>query len=374
MTSTDGYIDAWLDFNADGDWDDFREHIFASEPVSAGFNHLEFKIPPYPHAIPGNLPTYARFRFSTHGHLHYSGAARNGEVEDYQVRIEEPPLEAELGDAPDSSNSFEVGMTAYPSDGMLPVTVPAHFPTVYRKGSPPYGPIHWHTGAVHLGPRASVEFEADIGFDEDPTNNLLPERDLANLDKADDGVKVPLALPRCRPTRLSYVVTVNRPVRELYVNVWFDWNRDGDWDDVMACPRLTPNHVDAVNADIEEIRRTREWAVRNQALNDLEPGIYRFVTPRFLPWHPLDSDIVPARPIWMRITVSEKPWHPLSVADLRGIGGSGPRLGYLIGETEDYYFVPKPFKPLIADLNGDGITSLPDLGIMAGEWLETNGN
>lgn len=374
MTSVEGYIDAWIDFNGDGDWDDFREQIFASEPVDAGFNHLEFKVPPYPHAIPRNLPTYARFRFSTHGQLGYAGPARDGEVEDYQVRIEEPPLEAELGDAPDSSNSYGEQMTAYTSSGVLPVVIPAHFPTVYRIGSPPYGPIHWNSQAVQLGVRASVEIEADYGFDEDPTNNILPQRDLANLDKADDGVKVPLALPHCRPTRFTYVVTVTRPLRELYINVWFDWNRDGDWDDVMSCPHLTPNDVDSINLEADQICRIREWAVRNQVLLDLEPGIYRFVTPRFLPWQPDGPHGTPNRPIWMRITLSERAWHPISPSDVQGIGGSGPRLGYWLGETEDYFFVPKPYKPLISDLNGDGITSLPDLAIMAGEWLKTVGN
>jgi len=371
MTSTKGHLDAWVDFNGDGDWEDFREQIFASEPVEAGFNYLDFKVPPYPHAIPRYLSTYARFRFSTHGHLGYAGPASDGEVEDYPVRIEEPPGQAELGDAPDSSNSYGEQMTAYTSSGVLPVIVPARYPTVYRIGSPPYGPIHWNSQAVHLGARASVEIEADYGFDEDPTNNILPQRDVADLDKADDGVRVPLALPHCRPTRFTYVVSVTRPVRELYVNVWLDWNRDGDWDDVMSCPHLTPNATDLVNLDADVLCRVGEWTVRNQTLSDLTPGIYRFVTPRFLPWHPDNTSGVSQRPIWMRITLSERQWHPLSPANVQGIGGSGPQLGYLLGETEDYFFVPKYYRPLLSDTSGDGVTSLPDLSIMAGEWLES---
>ncbi|MBN1846485.1 MAG: hypothetical protein JW810_12420 [Sedimentisphaerales bacterium] len=379
LASVDGYLDAWIDFNADGDWGDFREHIFSAEPVAAGSNSLAFEVPPYPHAVPADLPTYARFRFSTYGRLGYAGPARNGEVEDYRIRIEEPPLTAELGDAPDSSNSFAVGMTAYPSSGVLPVTVPAHFPTVYRIGSPPYGPIHWHSAPAHLGVRFSVESEADFGFDEDPSNNLMPQPDKADLDKADDGVRVPLVLPPCRPTRFGYVVTVTRPIEELYVNVWFDWNRDGDWDDVIeACPDATaldPADTASTADTAGPAARAREWAVRNQVLIDLAPGVYRFQTPRFLPWHPLDGTGVAYRPIWMRITLSERAWHhPILPEDLPGIGGAGPRCGYWLGETEDYYFVPKTYPILTADLDGNGIVNLADLAIMAGQWLDSVGN
>ena len=53
-----------------------------------------------------------------------------------------PPIAPDLGDAPDSSNNYGVTMTAYPAGG--PLGVPARFPTVYKTGSQPYGPIHWN--------------------------------------------------------------------------------------------------------------------------------------------------------------------------------------------------------------------------------------
>src|SRR5439155_23209368 len=46
-------------------------------------NHLSFAIPGT--ATPSN--TFARFRFSTGGHLSFDGPAADGEVEDYQVTI-----------------------------------------------------------------------------------------------------------------------------------------------------------------------------------------------------------------------------------------------------------------------------------------------
>ncbi len=366
LASGAGYLNAWMDFNGDGDWDDYREQIFAAEELVMGENYLKFKVPPYPHAVAKNTRTYARFRFSTQEHLKYVGPARNGEVEDYLVKIEEPPTTADLGDAPDSTNSFGTEMMAYPSDCLLPVIVPAHFPTVYRKGSPPHGPIHWHSRRVAwLGGRVSLEEEADIGFDQDPTNNIIPVTSVlgrADLDKADDSIELPLNLPQCRLTDFDYVVSVVQPVKVLYVNVWFDWNRDGDWDDILECHR--PPHD---TGNVKPL--AREWAVRNQTLSGLMPGVYKKTTPAFRCWHDCIFEDTTASPIWMRITLSEQPWDPSAFAVETGWGGAGPKDGYWIGETEDYYFIPslKCVKP--ADLDCDRKVNLDDVRIMSEQWL-----
>ncbi|MGY8767288.1 MAG: TolB family protein, partial [Pirellulales bacterium] len=77
------YIDAWFDFNADGDWDDAGEQIFTSFAVAAGINQISVAIP----ETATIDDTYARFRLSTEGGLDSSGFARDGEVEDYLVTI-----------------------------------------------------------------------------------------------------------------------------------------------------------------------------------------------------------------------------------------------------------------------------------------------
>ena len=59
--SADGLLDAWIDFNGDGDWDDAGEQIFANTSLSAGVNTLQFNVPS---SMVGN-ETYARFRFSS---------------------------------------------------------------------------------------------------------------------------------------------------------------------------------------------------------------------------------------------------------------------------------------------------------------------
>jgi hypothetical protein len=332
-----GYVDAWIDFNIDGIWDEPGERIHSGflsvGPQTIGVNVL-------PSAVPGL--TYARFRISKQGGLKPEGECDNGEVEDYTVTIrEEPKPKAELGDAPDSSTNYRVGMTAYPG-------IPAHYPTVYGTGSPPHGPIHWQPRDVaFLGQRVTLEDEADTGLDEDPTNNIIPPNDTADQDRADDGVIFPVTITHCDYSTLDYVVTVvNAPTADtpLYVNIWFDWNRDGDWDDRFTCP-------DGLIGE--------EWAVQNQELFFSGAGIYTVTSLPFLANALSSSDI---KELWMRITLSERKYDPISSSLIEGYGGSGPEEGYQYGETEDYLFAPEIYIPPRYDF-GDapdqvGVTAL----------------
>ncbi len=84
VASQAGILDAWVDFNNDGDWADPGEQVFLSQALSAGANDLEF-------AVPGDatltVSTFARFRISSAGGLAPTGAAADGEVEDYKIAI-----------------------------------------------------------------------------------------------------------------------------------------------------------------------------------------------------------------------------------------------------------------------------------------------
>ncbi len=81
--STLGAINAWLDLNGDGDWDDLSEQVLVDEPVIPGALSLSFFIPES--ATPGS--TFMRFRYNTAGGLGVYGLAADGEVEDYAVTI-----------------------------------------------------------------------------------------------------------------------------------------------------------------------------------------------------------------------------------------------------------------------------------------------
>jgi len=263
-----------------------------------------------------------------------------------------PPTKAlDLGDAPDSTNNFSAIMAAYPKGG--PLGVRASYPTVFNDGSGtgPYGPVHLNPLAVaHLGSTITNEAEADIGIDQDAVNNIIPLGKLSDLDQGDDGVIFPFNLPHCRWTTFDYFVNVINPGTNLWANVWFDWNRDGDWDDTLTCS----SHP------------APEWAVQNQYLFNLSSGLHRITTKAFLPNHPKNTP----EEIWMRLTLSEQPWTGGSNPGTKGNGGSGPQTGYEYGETEDYYFTPKTSYMICEDFNGDGVINLADLATFTADWLE----
>lgn len=85
-------VDAWIDFNGDGNWGGAGEHIVAHVAVAQGDNVLSFDVPAT--AVSG--VTYARIRLSTAGGLGPLGPAPDGEVEDYAVTISAPNLGSEL--------------------------------------------------------------------------------------------------------------------------------------------------------------------------------------------------------------------------------------------------------------------------------------
>lgn len=83
VASASGKLDAWIDFNQDGDWDDTDEHVLASFDVASGENLISLD-------VPAGMPTgsaAARFRFSSAGGLTPSGLADDGEVEDHVLPI-----------------------------------------------------------------------------------------------------------------------------------------------------------------------------------------------------------------------------------------------------------------------------------------------
>ena len=75
-------LDAWVDWNRDGDWNDAGEQIFTTQSLAAGDNALSFPVPNVPIGA-----AFARFRVSNAGGLAPIGATTEGEVEDYQIQI-----------------------------------------------------------------------------------------------------------------------------------------------------------------------------------------------------------------------------------------------------------------------------------------------
>lgn len=78
-----GFVNAWIDFNRDGDFGDSGERVLTDAAVIAGENTFSVSIPGG--ASPG--ATYARFRLSSETGLGPLGAALSGEVEDHVLHI-----------------------------------------------------------------------------------------------------------------------------------------------------------------------------------------------------------------------------------------------------------------------------------------------
>jgi hypothetical protein len=82
-----GFLNAWIDWNGDSDFDDEEEQIITEKFISAS-GILNYTV-----SVPGNAittqPTFARFRIGDHPES--SGANAFGEVEDYQISIRETP-------------------------------------------------------------------------------------------------------------------------------------------------------------------------------------------------------------------------------------------------------------------------------------------
>jgi len=83
-TSSPGFLQGWMDFNGDGDWDDSGEQIFIDEYIHFAYTVcLNYMVP----ADAKEGVTFARFRFATYPGIPYFDGADNGEVEDYMVEI-----------------------------------------------------------------------------------------------------------------------------------------------------------------------------------------------------------------------------------------------------------------------------------------------
>ena len=158
----------------------------------------------------------------------------------------------------------------FPEERMSGVS--ARYPTVFDAytGSP-QGPKHWNPrGAAWLGSGVSVEIEADQLPDEDGEKNIDPTARLADRDGADDGLVFPVDLPHCSATVITYTVTVTPAAQPqpayYYVNVWIDYNRDGDWEDLLDCGLAELKSENSVS---------NAWAL-------LGPGTHTLATPNFV--------------------------------------------------------------------------------------------
>jgi hypothetical protein len=85
-------LNAWVDFSNNGSWADAGEQIFTNQNLVAGPNPLVFAVPA---GAVKNVDLFSRWRVNKAGGLSYTGAASDGEVEDYnrpKVRCHVPNI------------------------------------------------------------------------------------------------------------------------------------------------------------------------------------------------------------------------------------------------------------------------------------------
>jgi uncharacterized repeat protein (TIGR01451 family) len=203
LTNTAGVatplLDAWIDFNGNGVFD-ASDRIATSFALAAGVNNIPVNVP----CSAQTVASYARFRLSSTGISIPSGPAVDGEVEDYAVTVQG----LDFGDAADPSYATLLG-----SNGARHVVILTNNPT--------------------LGP--SVDTEADgapsAGANGDDTTGSDDE----------NGVTFGAVIPGEGGS-----LTVTTGATGGLVNVWIDFDGDGNWGD--AGDQVVTEQAMAANA------------------------------------------------------------------------------------------------------------------------------
>ncbi len=189
LTNTAGLntplLDAWIDFDGNGTFDDPADRIATSLALSSGVNNVPVNVP----CSAPSVASYARFRLSSSGVATPSSSAGDGEVEDYAVTVQG----LDFGDAADPTYPTLLG-----SNGARHVVLIANNPT--------------------LG--VSVDTEANgapvAGANGDDTAGVDDE----------DGVTFGPIIPGENGS-----VTITTGATGGLVNLWIDLDGDGDWND-----------------------------------------------------------------------------------------------------------------------------------------------
>ena len=206
-------LSAWIDFNADGDFNDANEQIAADATLNGG------NIVNLTGVVPAGFAgaTYARFRCSSVTGLNSFGAAPDGEVEDYRVVIApDPALTAtDFGDAPDSSGGHgaEDYYTTQAHDG------PAH---IIQAAGP------WLGMCVDSDDGNAQALDALADDQNAAVGPATTQGSCASAGDDEDGVTFD-TIPR-EDSALDIDVSNGSP-RGCLLNAWIDYNRNGSFED-----------------------------------------------------------------------------------------------------------------------------------------------
>jgi hypothetical protein len=115
VVGASGKLQAWIDWNADGDFTDTGEQIATNVTDNgAGDTNSTNGSIGVSVAVPATAvasQTYARFRWSTLAGLDSTSSAIDGEIEDYALTITHPPLGCSVLDTFDSTSTQTINLT-----------------------------------------------------------------------------------------------------------------------------------------------------------------------------------------------------------------------------------------------------------------------
>ncbi|MCP4542246.1 MAG: DUF11 domain-containing protein [Chloroflexi bacterium] len=183
--ASSAFLNAWIDFDGDGDLSGLGEQIFINTALTTGTNVLTFSVP----AIILSDTLNSRFRYSTIGGLTPTGQASDGEIEDHQFA----PTRRDLGDLPDG-----LYPTTLAQDGARHIILDANNPT--------------------LG--ASVDDEAD-----GQPNITATGDDAARIPDDEDGMRLESIIVA---GQIATMTITGTNVTSAVLNAWIDFDGDGD--------------------------------------------------------------------------------------------------------------------------------------------------
>ena len=210
-TGLEATLYGWIDLNGDGSFDNATERASITVPDGTLDGEVTLSFPEVPLGVPGT--TFARFRLSTDlAAADPTGAASDGEVEDYLVNV----LNLDYGDAPDAYN------------------------TLSASG----GPVHNIDPLLYLGGGVDSELDGQptVSASGDNLNGTLANDEDGLIDPAVDLKLTTGYVPKVRAT------VTNLTGRDAFLHGWIDLNGDGVFDNV------TERRSVGIPADVSEIQ------------------------------------------------------------------------------------------------------------------------
>jgi len=221
-TITGGVLNAWFDFNGDGDWDDPGEHFAVDVDLVAGNNELAIAVP----ADAKIGPTFARFHISSEGGLDHYGFAVDGEVEDYAATIvapNEPPVAVADAFFYHVGNELDGDVTANDSDAEIDPL------TVHVVDAPQHG-------TLELSEDGQFTYTPEAGFVGVDSFTYF----LSDGEDVSETVTVALKSQAYRFLEGLYADLLGREASAAEIDYWLETLRDGPPDEVVRAFQQSP--------------------------------------------------------------------------------------------------------------------------------------